>query len=870
MMQSTMNILFVLVFLIFTSFEVVSSDCHTTCESGVCKNNVCCGEKGLPDECSACNRNKVCSKCVIGWKLVDGLCLLNDKQPCRLHGDCATKNCQDGFCCNSAWNCEKCSADGCASCPPDLTVINGKCADYLRTGSTCSAATECASDACISKVCCLANQTLCTRCKTNYPYRNKCQTCKTGYSSIKGVCCNQNNSGNCDTCSLDGTCARCDSGYTLHEGKCQCKSGYTLNEGKCQRSYIYDCINKNCTGNATCVDQACYAGTVSRMPFCKTWSDDATRKCTRCIDGYGLKGGVDCYCNTNDEPVTCKVDVLHFKVDLLRFKAILTPWPEFDNNMTVELLIENQRYVKPKDNLLANLTSLKKITIRKTTIPGNTLPPTFFETNTELLDLSLDSNGFTSLPATLFSTLSRLSVLRLYGNKFTTLPDLIFGNLKNLTYLDLSHGWIKLIPYNLFDELFHLRTLSLAYNEIEDIEASTFAGLTLSRLSLQSNQIGQIPVDFLNDTNTTNLFFEDNVLKCALETDNFDFERLAIHSCECNENDPYHTENHTLHKANTSLYIVCDVSSTTTSSSTSSKSFTSTSISSTSLSTTTATSSTFSLTTFTETITSTTSTDTDTSVSTTTSSSYTTVTSTSLSTSLLSSITEAESFTDFETKTFAASTLATATNEAASDEEAGNSSVYTILYILIGLICLVLCVAVALYIRMKRRFEAATNQSKDVDLAASKKLYVNEAFYAQMSESNTDGGEVLYEDADGAVYGNIDPSTGKVPEQQYAALKNKGKQAGKVQEPPTYSVPRKTGTASDGSLRVVRGSADPRRQQRPNTLYLADDMYENVNHGQRSSQKNQRPSGRKPEPAGHYDLPGPREVSYDLPGPAMC
>jgi hypothetical protein len=121
----------------------------TDCASGNCVDGVCCGTStcgtcqscGLPDSLgrcapvsprtedgdSACAGNMTCGEL--------GTCVRKNGQSCTASGDCASRQCVDGVCCESACD------DGCYAC--NLAGKEGRCAPLARIEDP-AAATSCA------------------------------------------------------------------------------------------------------------------------------------------------------------------------------------------------------------------------------------------------------------------------------------------------------------------------------------------------------------------------------------------------------------------------------------------------------------------------------------------------------------------------------------------------------------------------------------------------------------------------------------------------------------------------------------------------------------------------------------------------------
>jgi alpha-tubulin suppressor-like RCC1 family protein len=168
-----------------------------TCKSGAeCASTVC-----LPDvertarccEADCIAQGRVCSalgECVCGGDTREdgGRCLLVEGQRCLAASDCASKQCADGVCCDSACDgtCERCDAPRQAG----LCVLHGEdTACTSQTGYVCTARNRCR----------LPNGLTCgddADCDSDH--------CEPGQG--QQVCCAQACDGVCQQCSASGAC----------------------------------------------------------------------------------------------------------------------------------------------------------------------------------------------------------------------------------------------------------------------------------------------------------------------------------------------------------------------------------------------------------------------------------------------------------------------------------------------------------------------------------------------------------------------------------------------------------------------------------------------------------------------------------------
>jgi hypothetical protein len=166
-----------------------SGACLTSCSGGACS--------------AACKDSGYCSGTLCAAKKSNGA-------SCGSGCECATGNCVDGVCCNTACAgvCVACNLTGqIGTCSPRpvgtdpengcgnyACDVNGICATTCSgcPATTCKAANQCVAGACVAKkaqgVACGAG----------------CE-CASGFCN-DGVCCNQDCSGPCRSCNAAGTC----------------------------------------------------------------------------------------------------------------------------------------------------------------------------------------------------------------------------------------------------------------------------------------------------------------------------------------------------------------------------------------------------------------------------------------------------------------------------------------------------------------------------------------------------------------------------------------------------------------------------------------------------------------------------------------
>ena len=225
------------------------------CESGLCVDEVCCNTA-----CSA-----ICYNCATGvctkitnsddppqctdYNTCDiyGNCRKKNGRSCNTGSECASGNCQDSRCCNTACNqpCQDCTTGTCTPIQNQDDVPNcqgtytcsatGLC--LKRNGLGCFQSTECASGFCKDNKCC---PTACTE---------PCYNCATG------VCAPVRDQPDDPECAITKTCSSagiCQSklGQPCNEGT-QCISGFCKDGRCCQTACTDPCYSCN-NGDGTC------------------------------------------------------------------------------------------------------------------------------------------------------------------------------------------------------------------------------------------------------------------------------------------------------------------------------------------------------------------------------------------------------------------------------------------------------------------------------------------------------------------------------------------------------------------------------------------------------------------------------------------
>ena len=326
------------------------------CASGFCKDSKCCDTE-CSSPCYDCDSG-TCSQVTSAEDSPEcagdntcngsGVCKKKNGQECTEATQCASGNCRDGRCCNTACgaSCQSCltgkcedvkSADDADSCTGENTCsASGVC--LKRNGETCTGGGQCASGHCKDNKCCdtecIAPCYNCgsgtclpvkggddvTECQGNYTCdsggsckRKDGQGCTGGVVCASGfckdgACCNTQCDTPCHTCTT-GSCVQVKSAEDYPEcagdnicnasGICQLKIGQTCANGTdCVLGHCVDgvCCNESCTD--TC--KSCITGTCSAVKGAEdpgacdgTQSCDASGACKK-KNGQDCNGGSEC------------------------------------------------------------------------------------------------------------------------------------------------------------------------------------------------------------------------------------------------------------------------------------------------------------------------------------------------------------------------------------------------------------------------------------------------------------------------------------------------------------------------------------------------------------------------------------------------
>eukprot|EP00795_Rhopilema_esculentum_P012329 gene12329-2978_t len=124
--------------------------------------------------------------------------------------------------------------------------------------------------------------------------------------------------------------------------------------------------------------------------------------------------------------------------------------------------------------------------------------------NDDLRFVSCEWLGLTKVPDDLPHEVEHLS---LDGNEIKVIKQLDFKNFTKLQILSLERNAIETIEKGAFDLLTHLTSLSLAGNSLRALPAHAFSILSLSELSLEFNEISELPRGIFSSLKNLKMIF---------------------------------------------------------------------------------------------------------------------------------------------------------------------------------------------------------------------------------------------------------------------------------------------------------------------------------------------------------------------------
>ncbi len=256
-----------------------TSTCTGACKScanatGTCTTNIANGSTDA-NSTPVCNGNNVCDGA--------GTCKLKQGQTCGVAGDCASGNCVDTKCCESACTatCKSCN-NAAGTCTTNVAtettdananpacsgtdVCNGAGTCLKKRGQDCTVAGDCSSGFCSGNKCC------------NNACNGACDTCATGTCALSIA--TDPGTPSCSPYLCDGAQAACPAACTLST---QCGATFYCDGAHCQpdKAVGDKCTTKDeCPGNVNCVDGVC----------CNAACTGACVACTALKKGSGQDG----------------------------------------------------------------------------------------------------------------------------------------------------------------------------------------------------------------------------------------------------------------------------------------------------------------------------------------------------------------------------------------------------------------------------------------------------------------------------------------------------------------------------------------------------------------------------------------------------
>jgi hypothetical protein len=170
---------------------------------------VCPGmDAGCPTSCVDDNGCAPASACV------NGICTgtLDAGVPCVQNGQCASRFCVDGVCCNTACDgaCDTCALAGSVgACTPSPLGNPGSpsCNPYLCDGASAACPQSCVnSSQCVAGLSCAGGR--CGNASGNGVACTADAECSSGFC-VDGVCCNARCGAGCDACNVPGAVGTC-------------------------------------------------------------------------------------------------------------------------------------------------------------------------------------------------------------------------------------------------------------------------------------------------------------------------------------------------------------------------------------------------------------------------------------------------------------------------------------------------------------------------------------------------------------------------------------------------------------------------------------------------------------------------------------
>lgn len=159
------------------------------------------------------------------------------------------------------------------------------------------------------------------------------------------------------------------------------------------------------------------------------------------------------------------------------------------SNSVTSINLDSQSLTGSLPSELNQLTQLKTLAIQKNQLSG-ALPSLANLTN--LQEIYIDSNNFTSVPSTFLTGLTSLQVLSLSDNlnlQPWTIPNELTQSASLVTLYASNANIMGSIP-DIFDSFANLQNLRLSYNNLTGSLPSSFSGSEIQNLWLNNQKIG--------------------------------------------------------------------------------------------------------------------------------------------------------------------------------------------------------------------------------------------------------------------------------------------------------------------------------------------------------------------------------------------
>uniref|UniRef100_A0A4W5PUR3 Leucine rich repeat containing G protein-coupled receptor 5 n=1 Tax=Hucho hucho TaxID=62062 RepID=A0A4W5PUR3_9TELE len=160
----------------------------------------------------------------------------------------------------------------------------------------------------------------------------------------------------------------------------------------------------------------------------------------------------------------------------------------FDGLQSLETLDLNFNNLEEFPIAIRALSTLKELGFHSNNIKS--IPEHAFTGNPTLLTIFFYDNPIQLVGQSAFQHLPELRTLTITGARITSLPTTVCDQLPNLQVLDLSYNMIQSLPS--FRGCEKIQKIDLHHNEIEELQADTFHGLTSLRSLGQP--LGQSPL----------------------------------------------------------------------------------------------------------------------------------------------------------------------------------------------------------------------------------------------------------------------------------------------------------------------------------------------------------------------------------------